>query len=597
MSFVGWLRNWASVVAIACATPTIAAPPTAIKYQVEIPAPGANRIHVTLVASGTRGTPFTIALPAWSPGWYVVDNSHRGVSDLVATDPDGTPRTLTTAGERRWSVDPAGSDTVEVRYTVAADDTGHGFFRPHVCDSHAFVPGPTTLAYAEGATDVPCTVEYRVPDGWKVASGNQPVEGSTSVFRAPDYDTLADHPADLGKFSTWSRDVGGIPVQVVAVGAGAASAERLAEKLFQLNAVATHLLGPSPFPRYVWHVRLADDPTFMGGLEHLNGCVLRISPMSSGSIRTGDLRLAAHELVHAWIAKRIRPAGLGPFDYSQPFRTPDLWFLEGVVDTLAPRLVVAAGFADESWWREDLARQLSQLLSNPSRNRVSVAEASRKVWEAGNSSGFGGLSYYNKGYLLGWWLDTALMQHDGSDSRDGILALIRILLEQCRTTGYPPGGVSKAVAQIADSGVSEMLDGWVNGTAEPDWVSTGAASGLVVRWDRHSTTWFGIDIRPDSGTDTGLVTAVEPEGPAFQARLQRGDRIPHLTDVQSRIRELGPGDSLTVDVDRGGSRFALELKPVVREQVDVRVTGNPNATARQRRIRGLLSGMAHRPPR
>ena len=81
-----------------------------------------------------------------------------------------------------------------------------------------------------------------------------------------------------------------------------------------------------------------------------------------------DLRLAAHELTHAWIVKRIRPSVLGPFDYTGPVRTPDLWFLEGVTDYFSPRLVVAAGFAGEDAWQVYVARQVSEYLSNPAKD-------------------------------------------------------------------------------------------------------------------------------------------------------------------------------------------------------------------------------------
>jgi len=509
---------------------SVAAPPKAVDYRVGIDLPPARTITVTLVARGVAGTPFDVAMPAWSPGWYVLHDAHRRISGLEATDPSGNPRLLAPTSESRWRVDPAGSDTVHIRYRVAADDSGYGFFRPSVSRDHAFVPGPTALLYPVSATDAPCTIDYLVPEGWKVVSGNEPVPGKPNAFRAPDYDTLADHPADLGKVFTWQRTVAGIPITVAAVGDGASGADRLADRLFQITEAAARVLGPLPFPRYVWHVRHATDRTFMGGLEHLNGCVLRIAPSSGNSVRTADLRLAAHEIVHAWLAKRIRPRGLGPFDYSQPLRTPDLWLLEGVADTLAPRIVVAAGQADEIWWRNDVAEQLGQLIDNPARRRISVADASNKVWEAGNSSGFGGLSYYNKGYLIGCWLDSTLLSSDSPDARQGLVGLLRRLMDICRKEGYPPGTISDQVRQIAGDETSRLLRQWTETTNEPDWATTAAQAGLELETQETSQRWLGFDIQPDTMGDRGLVTRVDSGGPAASAGLRVGDWILDLRE-------------------------------------------------------------------
>lgn len=583
---------------VACAllavTRALAAPPSTVEYTVDVETPSSKRLRVSVVARGVQGTPFVLALPAWSPGWYVIGDAHKGISGMEATDSRGMSKTVESTGERRWRVDPAGADTVTVRYTVEANDTGHGFFKPHICSQHAFVPGPTTLVYAESATQVPCTVEYRVPDGWSVLSGNDPVSGSPTTFKASSYDTLADHPADLGKVSVWKRDIAGTPVTVVAVGNGAAAADRLADRLFRLNETAVRVLGPAPFPRYTWHVHLADDPSFMGGLEHLNSCVLRIASNPTGSVRINDLRLAAHELVHAWIVKRVRPVALGPFDYSQPVRTPDLWFLEGVVDTLAPRLVVASGFADEAWWRDDVANQLETLLSTPARKLVSVGEASTRVWEAGNSSGYGGVSYYNKGYLLGWWLDTTMLDMSPEDRDIGLAELVRDLLIQCKDKGYAPGGIERTVSKLSNPGVGAALEHWVRGTDEPDWAVVAQEAGLILDLRRQSVPWFGLDTRPEPGVAAAIVTRIEPDSPAFRAGLRRGDRIVDLSRTQSQIAGLGEGDTLTLFVVRDGDRFQTVVTPVFVEKVSARLSSNYRATARQLAIRRTLSGVAFR---
>jgi hypothetical protein len=117
---------------------------------------------------------------------------------------------------------------------------------------------------------------------------------------------------------------------------------------------------------------------------------------------------AAHEFFHLWNVKRLRPVGLGPFDYIHPPRIRHLWFCEGVTDYYAGLTLRRAGLVSEATYLEELAATIRQLQSSPAARRISAEEASWRVWEEKGSSGYGGLSYYLKGYLIGLCLDLKL---------------------------------------------------------------------------------------------------------------------------------------------------------------------------------------------
>ncbi len=70
-----------------------------------------------------------------------------------------------------------------------------------------------------------------------------------------------------------------------------------------------------------------------------------VSPSATGrDLDLGDL--AAHENFHAWNVKQIRPFVLGPFDYTKPDRTANLWWMEGVTDYYAKVLTYRSGIVD-----------------------------------------------------------------------------------------------------------------------------------------------------------------------------------------------------------------------------------------------------------
>ncbi|MFM7322546.1 MAG: PDZ domain-containing protein [Armatimonadota bacterium] len=588
------MKKAAAVLAAAFSTALCAhaAPPTSIRYTVDIGSPDDRRLHVSMDCSGVRGTPFEVALPAWSPGWYVLNEADKRIVDVAARSMDGAPLVAMSASRRRWRIEPAGADRVVVEWSVLATDTGSGFFDPAESADHAFVPGPTTLLHAVGATEVPCRIRYKTPDGWRIVTGNDPVPGTSDTFEAPNYDTLADHPADLGRLQRWDRSVAGVPVTVVAVGPAASLAGPFARRCFDLVDAAARIFGSVPFPRYVFHLRYSDTRGFLGGLEHANASVIRMPVRSAARVDFDDLRLAAHELTHAWIVKRIRPAVLGPFDYSGPVRTPDLWFLEGVTDYFSPRIVVAAGLAGEDLWRGYVGRQVSEYLSNPARENISLETASLKVWEDGTSQGYGGLSYYNKGFLAGWWLDTELRKR--TEGARGIEALVPALLAQCRERGYAPGAIERAANAIAGADLGAEWNRWLRSTEPLDFDTVAKDGG----WDLV-LVGGGLDTgivwdEADAGPDRQRVANVVPGGPADRAGLRAGDIVVGIADAANRFRGALRGDRLPLEFLRGGQPRTTALTLTAQARTEARLSRRPGTSTQTQRRRDQITGMADR---
>lgn len=578
-------------------TPVVwAAPPSRVAYTVTVADIPNKTYRITARAEGLTEPAVTFAIPAWTPGWYVLFDFYKNISGVSATGPDGTPLTVTPRDRQTWQVETGGAKSVTIAYDLKAVDRDFGFFNAYLDARNGFVSGPAALMYVVDGKTAPCRITYRMPVGWKVASANAPTD-DPNTFTAPDYDTLADQPADLGSFLRYDRKMGGVPVSVILVGADGLEHQRFVDEVYKITEAGIRVFGSTPFPRYLYHFRFTPRGFGGMGLEHLNSTVIRFgqSALRSSTSQT----LTAHEFVHAWNVKRLRPAALGPFDYTKAVRVKDLWFAEGVTEYYAPRLMVEAGLGDKAFWLSYLAANIAELQNNPARRRVTLEQASLRAWE-GRSEGFDGLSYYNKGMLVGLLLDIE-MRHR-TQNRVGLDALMKYLYRQTELTGkgFADGAIEAAAAKLTGTDFGPFFDRALRSTEELPLAETLAKAGL--HWGETVTAYPFLGVEWDFTARIlrgARVGAVVPGSAAARAGLRPGDVLTAvdgkaLTDFQgSFLQEARPGQTVTLTVVRGNSGpQAIEAALGRREERAYRLTELPGATPLQRSIVAALTGDA-----
>src|SRR5437667_2562530 len=88
------------------------------------------------------------------------------------------------------------------------------------------------------------------------------------------------------------------------------------------------VFDPPPLQEYTFLFNIG----FPGGdgMEHLYSTQIQSSASwtDSAAVLPG-ITSAAHEYFHVWNVKRVRPAALGPFDYTREQYQPSLWVAEG----------------------------------------------------------------------------------------------------------------------------------------------------------------------------------------------------------------------------------------------------------------------------
>ncbi len=573
---------------------SLAAVPS-VAYTVTITNPASATLTVTMTFTPDSATPLDVCIPKWSPGWYVLLNTPANISDVQVSQAS-VPLTFTHANPATWSITPAPGKTVTVRYTVKTETKGLGFFHAAISENHAFVPGTTTLMYIRGEEQKPCSVLYKVPMGWMVSSPNHPVPGQRNMFDAPSYDHLADHPADLGAVELAEDVIDGKTLAVTVVGAPTGTAQRWLNGLSRIWNAATRAFGEAPADRYTFQMRFSDYDGFYGGLEHLDSSVIRLPRASASKTSASDLRLCAHELIHAWMVKRIRPQGLGPFDYSTAVQTPDLWFCEGVTDYLAPKLCVSAGIMTRNDYLADLSEQLTELGNNPASRSVTAEQCSLRVWEASNSQGYGGLSYYNKGYVIGLMMDLEIGNRTAG--KKSLWDVIWRMLDAYRATGkaYAVHGVDIAAEAVGGQGMRQLMDSLLRSTDMIDPMPLLQNLGVTASGRKQDVPYLGLvlDTNHTPG-DKAFVSYVQKGSPAEIAGIRPGMTLLGAAASGMAIANASIGTSVVLRFENDEGKptsFTVTMAPFTFRSIKLAVS--PAATAEQKDRLNALAGVGLR---
>lgn len=566
-----------------------------VAYTVAITKPAAAMLSVTMTFTPTTADSIDVCIPKWSPGWYVLLNTPDNITGVTASQ-DGAPLNLTHPTAAQWTLTPIPGKPVTVQYTVKTETKGLGFFHAAISENHAFIPGTTTLMYIKGEEQKPCSVLYKVPMGWHVASPNHAVAGVRNMFDAPSYDHLADHPADLGAVELAEDTIDGKTLAVTVVGAPAGTAQRWLNALSRVWNAATRAFGEAPANRYTFQLRFSDYDGFYGGLEHLDSAVIRLPRASASKTSMSDLRLCAHELIHAWMVKRIRPQGLGPFDYSTAVQTPDLWFCEGVTDYLAPKLCVSAGIMTRSDYLADLSEQLTELGNNPASRSVTAEQCSIRVWEASNSQGYGGLSYYNKGYVVGLMMDLEIGNRTAGQK--SLWDVIWRMLDDYRNTGkaYPSRGVDIVAEQVAGQGMRQLMDSLLRSTDPIDPMPLLQQLGVSSTDRKRDVPYLGLvlDTNHTPG-DKAFVSFVQKGSPAENAGIRPGMTMLGAAASGMAIANANIGSTLTLRFEtEDGKSVSFTVTMAHFTFNNIKLALRPDATAEQKERVNALAGVGLR---
>jgi predicted metalloprotease with PDZ domain len=572
--------------------------------------PTSHFVHIGLTVNSGGAVSIGVAMPAWSPGAYGVHNAWRNVQEFSATDETGAPLKFEKTDKQTWRIYRGNGGTITARYKVYLRDYN---------DESCYLRGPSVFMYVLGKRpyplEGPVKLKLEAPAQWRIQTGMD-AGSEPNTFVADSYDTFVDASIVLG--ADWEQtqfEYQGVPYYLVFLGKGNYDKEKMTRDTKTFVSSLVDLMGGAPYKKYVFFLRPRAG-TGSGGLEHLNSTDMSFSAWANHStweVYRQFLFVAAHEFFHLWNVKRIRPAILGPFDYSHEQNTRNLYVSEGMTSYWAAVGLKRSGLWSRADYFENLAKQISELQTAPGRKIMSVELASWDTWNRADNAQNNRIDYYNKGELLGNLLDLDIRHRTGNQR-----SLIDVFLYLLKNYGLPkPGfeevrGFRDAVELITRQAAPSNFDfgdffaKYVSGVEEIPWNDFLEYAGLMLQEKKNpAASYIGISTGtsiPGGGGPFGpqttpvpqgqiAITNVDSDSPAAEAGLDVGDILIALdgnhvdpAGFETRLAEKKIGSTISLTVMRRDRLMTINVVIGSREQVTYSIKEKPDASELQKKI-------------
>ncbi len=560
----------------ASALPHPPAAPLQLQYTLRLGRPTTHLLEVEILIGRITEPSLDLVMPAWAPGRYAIYDFAKNVQEFSPRDAQGAALAWEKIDKQTWRVDTSKvGGTMNVRYRVFANDLSGSFSQFDA--SHAIVNGASVFMYIEGLKPDPLILDVDAPANWQVIGG---FSSSTAQrnFQVPNYDRLVDTPIEVSPDCKIEEFQEQGKTFRVAVHSHDTDDDARAKLVAGVKKIVQAEMAGMPLPdfqEYTFFFHFAPDITMGDGMEHLNSTDIIVR----GSLETAvpdALETAAHEFFHLWNVKRLRPAALGPFDYTRENYTHSLWFAEGATSYCAYLALLRSGLWTREEFLKHLADEIRTLEQEPGRSLMSAESSSFNAWFYDRSpqmqeTNFSNatISYYNKGALLGMLLDLEIRAHtQGRKSlQDVLVEMYHKFYESPAASYYGPGrgyheaDILAAVNAVAGSDFTSFFERYIRGTEPLPYAETFKLAGMELRTSVAASTPpdLGALVRPE---DMGArIVAVRPGGAADRAGLSRDDLLISVDDqslateeLQDRLKIYPFGAKVPFAVARHGQR-------------------------------------------
>ncbi|MES2581673.1 MAG: peptidase M61 [Pseudomonadota bacterium] len=527
----------------------------AIHYRVEVANLQAHLFGIELTISAPAARQ-VLRLPVWIPGSYLVREFAKNLQNISCQQ---GKKTLATEqiDKATWVVDCAPGQPLVVRYEVYAFDNS---VRTAWLDAtRGFFNGTSLCLQVDGQQDQPHVLELVATESiaqWSVATGataQKINKQGFGTYTSPNYDTLVDCPFEMGPFWSGSFTAGGIPHRFVVAGAppsfdGAkllADTQAICEaeiRFWHGDAIKNNSntrkqdegSSPIPFKDYVFMLNAVADG--YGGLEHKNSTALickradlprlprtTLAPTTHKQPEgyTTLLGLISHEYFHTWNVKRLRPAELATYDYTQENYTELLWFFEGFTSYYDDLLLRRAALIDNATYLKLLTKTINGVAQAPGRKVQSVAQASFDAWikyyRQDENTANATISYYTKGSLVGLCLDLTL-RAEGKTTLD---AVMRALWARCQGGPMSEQDLLAVLSALGGRSFAPDITRWVHSTAELPVTTLLERHGIQIHQEPDQVAQqLGLRVKESGGL---FIQQVLRGGVAEKAGFASGD--------------------------------------------------------------------------
>lgn len=573
-----------------------------INYTLDLTHPANHLFGVTMQVAGVTAPVLHFQMPVWYPGRYSVYNFAVNVQNVAAHCDGGAALAVTRLDSTNWQVVTQGCRTIDFTYRVYGNTLTGSFSQ--LDTTHANVNGGSVLMYVPMHQDDPVSLDVKAPTGWKVLDSLG--ELNQTHIEAPNYDILIDSPLEAAPdFSLDSFESDGRTYRVLIHSYQPLGRYhgKLLDALKKIVACENTVVAPTDLNTYTFFIHF--DPQSPGdGMEHLYGTQI-IMPFALNNDNEFAMTEddAAHEFFHQWNVKRIRPVGLGPFDYTHVPQTPLLWVAEGWTQYYGDITLERAGLESQQTFLNDLARTISRFRNQPGHTTMSATESSltadfhdrSPLYQQTNQRATT-ISYYFKGEFdaLAIDLDIRNRTHGQKSLNDVLRYLWQHNYEGATNSYYLPGhgyteqDVQQAIEAVAGVSYADFFRDYVTGVKELPWDQIFAPVGLrlVCQPAPNATSWLGLGLQ---GTTVNMVA---PGSPAEQAGFGIDDQIQKINGqtvnadtLEGSLHALPPNQPATVTVLRHFQTAILSITPAVPRPSDCTLHNVEHVSQQQKQLR------------
>ena len=523
--------------------------------------------------AGTVPAYVDLQMPMWQPGRYSNADFAKNVQEFSAST-GAQPLPFEKIDSQTWRVQTRGNRSFNVAYKVFGNDLSGTYAQ--LDGTHGNFNGGEIFMYVVGHKRDPVDLRIQKPPGWRAINGSSETSDQAE-WKYPNYEILIDNPTEIGP--DWTLDeftTGGKKYRVVVHSRGPEGGQRpaLVRDLRRIVDAEVEMWGPPDFDRYTFLYHFASDNRSFDGMEHLASTqIINGGNLGDPGVLGRMLEDSAHEFFHVWNVKRLRPAALGPWDWTRPANTKSLWIAEGLTQYYGNLMMRRAGLWDDRRYLSELEGSLEYVENSPGVQLMSAVDASlaapfidsavhRQQTNLSNTS----VTYYIKGELLGVVLDLTIRgRTNGSQSLDDVLRQMYDELYvkapnasyYLKGRGYTEEDFVRVMSQVSRTDMQSFYDRYIQGVEPLPYDAAFAVVGLRLVKIAEDTMSTGIVIER---TGAGLRLAALPtSGAAARSGLQQGDQLVSIggslvtrANWQAALERYKPGDRVKVQVERYG---------------------------------------------
>jgi len=579
-------------------------PLKSINYRLAMSRPTSHLFEVSMAVElpdQLKDKPLQIQMPKWSPGRYAVFDFAKNVQEVRANG------RVTRVDDQTWSIDPAGTNLVEVSYKVFANDLSGTFSQ--LDERHANYNGASIFMYVVGHKADPVKLTIQAPPGWKIVNGRMDHVGQTA-WDFPNWDVMIDTPTEIAP--DWTQDtfeVDGKKYHVVVHSFGAEGGKRpaLVKDIERVVRAEVAMWGPPEFSEYTFLIHYAADDRSGDGMEHLTSTqIIEPGALAEPGVYEGTLGTVSHEFFHVWNVKRLRPEELGPWDFTRPLNTRGLWVAEGFTNYYGHLMLRRAGIWTDKKFLDAEAQTIARIESAPGSKLMSAEESSMsapflddaphaQLTNLHNTA----ISYYPKGELIGMVMD--LLVRGRSKGRASLDEVMRKMYEDfylkssnssyyLRGRGYQTEDLERVVSEVSGTDFSDFFKRHVRNVEVLPYDEAFSYVGLrLVKTQSKEPFDAGLSVGFEDRA--AVIGNVRNGSPAEEAGLQAGDEIVLLAGREvtkawlKTLARYKSGDSIPITVKR--DRRTIKTNIILREpeRFDYRIEEKPDATPQQKTLR------------